>query len=193
MYRIMKCVLVFLSLLMALSFGVVFGEEAATNATPMKEMTTEKFPVMMNNIEFSRTAQTIEIKNNGASSQDLTGWKLEVLNKTVYTFPKFMLDANAQVKVHSGTGKDSKVDLYAKEALLTNAGENVSLLNANGAVVYTSKARVEDRVKDLEARLKNVETDLSKSSGKTKAATEKDIEKLESSVKEVEQKIKAKL
>ena len=148
---------------------------------------------MISSIEFSKTAQMIEIKNNGTSSQDLTGWRLEVLNKTVYTFPKFMLDANAKVKVHAGTGKDSKVDLYAKEALLTNASENVTLLDASGAVVIASKARIEDRVKDLEARLKNVENDLSKSGGKTKLATEKDIEKLESTVKELEQKLKAKV
>jgi len=38
-----------------------------------------------------------------------------------------------------------------------------------------------------------VENDLSKSGGKTKLATEKDIEKLESTVKELEQKLKAKV
>jgi len=146
MYGIMKYGLVILTLLMALSFGVTLGEEAA-NSTPMNEGMTKNLPVMISSIEFSKTAQMIEIKNNGTSSQDLTGWRLEVLNKTVYTFPKFMLDANAKVKVHSGTGKDSKVDLYAKEALLTNASENVTLLDANGAVVIASKARVEDRVK----------------------------------------------
>ena len=93
---------------------------------------------MISKINFGKTAQWVEIKNNGTSSQDLTGWKLEVANNPVYTFPKFVLPANAKVNVHSGTGKDSKADLYAKKTLLTKATDKVSLQNATGTVVSTS-------------------------------------------------------
>ena len=134
----MKCGLVLLSLLLALSIGVAFGEKAATNATPMKEMKTGTNPVTISKVNFGKTAQWVEIKNNGTSSQDLTGWKLEVLNKPVYTFPKFMLAANAKVNVHSGIGKDSKANLYSNSTLLTKAIDKVSLLDGKGAVVSTS-------------------------------------------------------
>jgi len=133
----MKCGLVLLSLLMALSFGVAFGEKAATNATSMKAMKAGN-PVMISKVNFGKTAQWIDIKNNGTSSQNLTGWKLFVLNSPVYTFPKFVLDANGKVTVHSGTGKDSKVNLYAKKNLLTKATDKVSLQDAKGTVVSTS-------------------------------------------------------
>ena len=134
----MKCGMVLLFLLMALSFGVALGEKAATNATPVKEIKVVKGPVTISKVNFGKIAQWIEIKNNGTSSQNLTGWKLQVSSTPVYTFPKFVLDANAKVSVHSGTGKDSKANLYAKKALLTKATDKVSLLDEKGTVVSTS-------------------------------------------------------
>jgi hypothetical protein len=90
-------------------------------------------------VDSSKTNQWVEIKNNDTSTEDLTGWKLVVQNKTVFTFPKFLLDANAAVKVHSGTGIDGKGDLYATGALLTKADDEVSLLDAAGNVVSDSE------------------------------------------------------
>lgn len=161
--------LVLLFMLMALSIGVAFGEKNTTvnNITPANEMSSNKVAVGSNtnitdanevkekeaadknettedsviigSITYGKTNQWIEIKNNETSSQNLTDWKLEVQNKTVFTFPKFTLDANSIVQIHSGTGKNSKAALYAKNTLLTKADDEVSLLDANGNVVSTSE------------------------------------------------------
>jgi hypothetical protein len=167
MKRSMRYGLVLVTMLMALSIGVAFGEnvttadkmmpsnvvnvatagsnpnvadEADTNEKEAVENNeTGEDNVIIDNVTFSTTTQYVELKNNETSGQDLTGWKLEVQNKTVFTFQKFVLDANAKVKVHAGTGKDSKTDLYATNSLLTKADDEVSLLNVNGMVVSTSE------------------------------------------------------
>ncbi len=107
--------------------------------------------VIIDSVTFSPSTKYIELKNNETSEQNLTGWKLDVLNKTVFTFPKFTLDANARVKVHAGTGKDSKTDLYATNSLITKADDEVSLLDANGAVVSTSEEPNETSDKPTDA------------------------------------------
>jgi hypothetical protein len=178
----LKSGLVLLSVLMALSLGVAFGEKdtMAKEVTPSNEKDvasygsnvaaydsadaneteavddnetsedaeeneaddaneTDEDSVVIAVVNFSKTDQWVEIKNNDTSTEDLTGWKLVVQNKTVFTFPKFMLGANAAVKVHTGTGVDSKADLYANSALLIKADDEVSLLDAAGNMVSDSE------------------------------------------------------
>jgi hypothetical protein len=178
----LKIGLVLLLVLMALSFGVAFGEKDTTakEVTPSNGMNvafdgsnaavvdsadaneneavdnnetsedaeeneaddaneTSEDSVFIASVNYSKTDQWVEIKNNDTSTEDLTGWKLGVQNKTVFTFPKFMLDANAAVKVHSGTGMNSEADLYASSTLMTNANDEVSLLDAAGNVVSDSE------------------------------------------------------
>ncbi len=170
MKRYIKCVLVLLTMLAALSIGVAFGEKdaAANKAMTTNGMNASKIvaprlsanavdsadakeneaanknelgedSVIIDSVTFSPSTMYIELRNNESFGQDLTGWKLNVLNKTVFTFPKFTLDADARVKVHAGVGTDSKTDLYAKKFLLTKADDEVSLLDANGTVVSTSE------------------------------------------------------
>jgi uncharacterized protein (UPF0333 family) len=167
MKRSMKYGLVLLTMLMALSIGAAFGENVTTanktipsnavfvtavgsnsNVTDAADANekeavdkneTGEDNVIIDSVTFSSKTQYIELKNNETSGQDLTGWRLDVQNKTVFNFPKFMLDANARVKIHAGMGTDSKVDLYATTALLTKADDEVSLLDANGMVVSTSE------------------------------------------------------
>ena len=163
----MKYGLVLLTMLMALSIGVALGENVTTanktmpsnamsvtavglnsnvtDATDANEKEvvdkneTGEDNVMIDSVTFSSKTQYVELKNNETSGQDLTGWRLDVQNKTVFTFPKLMLDANARVKVHAGTGKDSKTDIFATNSLLTKADDEVSLLDASGVVVSTSE------------------------------------------------------
>jgi hypothetical protein len=152
-----KCGLVLLCMFIALSVGVVFGEKGTMigKATPMNGMNVNNLAAVksnpdvadaadansaiIDNVTYSKMSQLVEIKNNETSAQDLTGWKLEVQNKTVYTFPKYILDVNAKVKVHSEAGKDSKTDLYAMAAILTKASDEVSLLDATGKVISASE------------------------------------------------------
>ena len=143
----MKCGLVLLCLFIALSVGVVFGEKGTmigkampmNGASPNVADAADANSAIIDNVTYSKTSQSVEIKNNETSAQDLAGWKLEVQNKTVYTFPKYILDVNAKVKVHSEAGKDSKTDLYAMATILTKANDEVSLLDATGKVISTSE------------------------------------------------------
>lgn len=178
-----KCGLVLLTMLMALSIGVAFGEKdaAANKSVPTNDMSVNKIAatgsnatttvdatdvkekeavdknengednIIIDSVTFSPSTKYIELKNNETSEQNLTGWKLDVLNKTVFTFPKFMLDAKARVKIHAVTGKNSKTDLYATNALLTKANDEVSLLDASGAVVSTSEETKETSEKAADA------------------------------------------
>ena len=161
MKRSMKCGLVLLTILMALSVGVAFGEKdtATTKVTSTNEMNSNNVAAVESNpdvadaadansaiidsVTYNKTSQLVEIKNNETSAQDLRGWKLDVQNKTVYTFPKYILDVNAKVKVHSGMGKDSKTDLYAMAAILTKADDEVALLDVTGNVISTSEESAE--------------------------------------------------
>ncbi|MCX6679271.1 MAG: lamin tail domain-containing protein [Methanothrix sp.] len=179
MKRSKKYGLVLVTMLMALSIGVAFGENVTTadkmmpsnvvnvatagsnanvaDAADAKEKEavdkneTGEDNVIIDNVTFSTTTQYVELKNNETSGQDLTGWKLEVQNKAVFTFPKFMLDANATVAVHTGTGKDSKTDLYATNSLISKSDEEVSLRDANGAIVSTSEEPNETSDKPTDA------------------------------------------
>jgi hypothetical protein len=152
-----KCGLVLLCMFMALSVGVVFGDKgtiigkaALMNGLNLNNLAAVKSNLdvadaadassaIIDNVTYSKMSQLVEIKNNETSAQDLTGWKLEVQNKTVYTFPKYMLGVNAKVKVHSGAGKDSKTDLYTMAGILTKADDEVSLLDATGKVIDASE------------------------------------------------------
>jgi hypothetical protein len=183
MKRSTKCGLVLLTMLMALSIGVAFGEKdaAAQKAVPTNDMSVTKVAsagsgvtetvdaadvkeneaadknetgedsVIIDSVTYSPSTQYIELKNNEISEQNLTSWKLDALNKTVFTFPEFTLDPNARVKVHAGTGKDSRTDLYATNSLLTKADDEVSLLDASGTVVSTSEEPKETSEKPADA------------------------------------------
>jgi hypothetical protein len=154
MNRSLKCGLVLLCIFVALSAGGVFGEKSTTASTMAQSNAMSAIKAGSNatapdaadansaiiySVIYSKTSQSIEIKNNETSALDLTGWKLEVQNKTVYAFPKYSLGVNATVKVHSGLGKNSKTDLYAVATLLTKPDDEVSLLDATGTVISTSE------------------------------------------------------
>jgi uncharacterized protein (UPF0333 family) len=171
--------LVLLTMLMALSIGVALGENvtAANKTMPSNAVfvtavgsnsnvtdaadanekeavdrnETGEDNVIIDSVTFSSKTQYIELKNNETSGQDLTGWRLDVQNKTVFTFPKFILDANTRVKVHAGTGKDNKTDIYATNSLLTKADDEFSLLDAKGIVVGTSEESKETSDKPADA------------------------------------------
>lgn len=150
MNRSLKCGLVLLCLFVALSVGVAFGEKSIAGAmaqsndlSAIKAGSNADAPdansAIIESVTYGKTSQSVEIKNNETSALDLTGWKLEVQNKTVYTFPKFALEANSVVRVHSGAGKNSRADLYAAAAILTKADDEVTLLDTTGNAISTSE------------------------------------------------------
>jgi hypothetical protein len=152
--------LILLSMLTALSFGMAYGENDTTSANVMpSDIISSKHiddaelnpnasdgadvadvdSAIIESVTYGKTNQWVEIKNNETSAQDSTGWTLEVQNRTVFDFPKFILDVNAKVKVHSGAGNNNKTDLYALATILTKADDEVSLLDATGKVISTSE------------------------------------------------------
>jgi hypothetical protein len=55
----------------------------------------------------------VDVKNDGSSSLDMTGWTLKDEAGHTCQFPDgFTLDAGATVRVHTGSGTDSSTDLY---------------------------------------------------------------------------------
>lgn len=141
-------------MLFALSVGVVFGEKSTSSSSTAQSNalnltkagsiadlpdSADASSALISNITYSKTSQSLEIKNNETSALDLTGWKLVVQNKTVYTLPKYMLNVNSAVKVHSGMGKNSKTDLYTASNMLTKADDEISLLDNAGTVIDASE------------------------------------------------------
>lgn len=56
--------------------------------------------------------ESVEIRNNGGSEVNLTGWKLQAANGKAFTFPGLTLLDGGNVTVHTGEGINSVVDLY---------------------------------------------------------------------------------
>jgi hypothetical protein len=156
MKRSIKYGLILLSMLTALSFGMAYGEnDTSANVMPSNIMSSKHVDdaelnpnasdaadvdsAIIESVTYGKTSQWVEIKNNETSAQDLTGWTLDVQNRTVFTFPKFILDVNAKVKVHSGAGNNNETDLYALATILTKADDEVSLLDATGMAISTSE------------------------------------------------------
>lgn len=82
--------------------------------------------------------ESVEIRNNGASQVNLTGWKLQSAEGRTYTFPGLTLLNSGVVNVHTGSGKDTVEDLYwglsrpvwksGQLAILMDAQDNVRAL-----------------------------------------------------------------
>jgi hypothetical protein len=94
--------------------------------------------ILIGNISYG-VNQWVELKNNGTLAQNITGWMLEVQNKTVFSFPKFTLGTSATVIVHSGMGTNTKTALYTKSSLFTKTNDEVSLLDMTGSAVSASE------------------------------------------------------
>jgi hypothetical protein len=79
----------------------------------------------------------IEISNQGEASSNLTGWDLKNQENLTYAFPVFVLDAGSKVRVYGGIGVDNKTTLYsnATEPLVNDTADEITLLDASGAVV----------------------------------------------------------
>ena len=59
----------------------------------------------------SLNAEYVVLKNLGTDRADLSGWTIRSGSKT-FRFPDFSLAAGATVRVHSGSGRDDRNDLY---------------------------------------------------------------------------------
>lgn len=82
----------------------------------------------------SLNAEYIVTKNYGSRAKRLTGWTQRDLDGHVYKFPKFKLRPGRSVKVHTGSGSDTRRHLYwdAEGYVWNNDGERATLKKRNG-------------------------------------------------------------
>ncbi|WP_327051940.1 lamin tail domain-containing protein [Halomicrococcus gelatinilyticus] len=84
------------------------------------------------------TDEYIVLENTGSEALDLSGWTVADEAGHTYTFPVgFVLDAGAQVTLHTGSGADSATDRYwgAGSPVWNNAGDTIIVEGAEGNVV----------------------------------------------------------
>ena len=61
---------------------------------------------------YSLNAEWIRITNNRSTDVVLTDWRIKDRTGYTYTFPSFTLRKGDSVRVHTGSGSDSRTDLY---------------------------------------------------------------------------------
>lgn len=79
------------------------------------------------------------IIDQGAAGIDLSGWALHDAYRWEYAFPIFTLGAGADVRIRTGCGEDSALDLYwcrNDTAVWNNEGDCANLLDAAGELVH---------------------------------------------------------
>ncbi len=82
--------------------------------------------------------EMVTVTNAGATAVNLTGWTItDEGARNTYTFPVFVLDAGANVTVHSGAGNETASDLYWGRAspVWNNDGDIATLADASGRIV----------------------------------------------------------
>jgi hypothetical protein len=79
----------------------------------------------------------VEISNLGSSDVSLAGWTLEDAQNHCYSFPDFVLEAGANVKVRTGIGSDTAEDLFWKRgsSIWNNGGDVATLKDSSGNIV----------------------------------------------------------
>jgi len=76
------------------------------------------------------------IKNHDAQNVDMTLWLVRDAAAHTYTFPTFVLNSGATVKLHSGPGSNTSTDLYWGRGLVwNNDHDTVYLYDALGRQV----------------------------------------------------------
>jgi hypothetical protein len=79
--------------------------------------------------------ESVEIRNNGGSQVNLTGWKLQAANGKAFTFPGLTLLDGGIVTVHTGEGNNTVMDLYwGLSRPVWESGQLVILLDAQDNV-----------------------------------------------------------
>lgn len=93
--------------------------------------------------ELDKKAEYIVIKNTSNSSIDVTGWKIvSVTGNQSYTFDKFILEANATVKV-GDSEKNTDVDFHWLDGRGTWNNSK-----SDPAELYDSSGKIVDRFDD---------------------------------------------
>jgi len=65
----------------------------------------------------SLNAEWVRITNHSSHARVMTGWKLRDITGFLYVFPRFTLGAGKSVRVHTGSGVNSRTELLAAQRL----------------------------------------------------------------------------
>ncbi|MFE6910898.1 lamin tail domain-containing protein [Streptomyces erythrochromogenes] len=80
----------------------------------------------------------VEIKNTGRAGINLRGYTLTDQQGNRYRFPDFRLDGRSSVKVHTGSGRDTRHDLYQdRNRQVWNDRDTATLRDNRGNVIDT--------------------------------------------------------
>ncbi|GAB2781030.1 hypothetical protein GCM10027073_12160 [Streptomyces chlorus] len=87
----------------------------------------------------SLNGEWVNITNRSRQSVDLKGWTLRNSEGDKYTFRHLRLDGRSTVKVHTGSGRDTRHDVYQdrREHIWDNRSDRATLSNRRGSVVDT--------------------------------------------------------
>ncbi len=86
----------------------------------------------------NKNEEYVCVVNQAAGVIDLSGWMLHDAYGWKYTFPNFILGAGADVRVRTGCGEDTALDLHwckDETAVWNNDGDCANLLDAAGELV----------------------------------------------------------
>jgi hypothetical protein len=89
----------------------------------------------------SLNKEWIKLKNYGNKAKKLKGWTIRDTSGHVYKFKEFTLKPDKAVKLHTGSGSNTKTDVYwhADGYVWNNGGDKAILKNRNGNKVDTCK------------------------------------------------------
>jgi hypothetical protein len=86
----------------------------------------------------NKNEEYVCIANNGSGAVDFSGWSMNDQYGWTYQFPAYILEADSTVKIRTGCGDDSQLDLYwckDETAVWNNDGDCVYLLNNEGELI----------------------------------------------------------
>jgi len=126
---------VVLTLSLALFIGLAFAAEDVDNSKPKIIITNANFKATSPEKE-NLNEEWVEIANQGSAAQSLQGWTLSDKDNHTYAFKSFSLQPGASVKVHTGIGIDSDLDLFwnMKVSIWNNDGDTATLKDDLGNV-----------------------------------------------------------
>jgi hypothetical protein len=84
----------------------------------------------------SLDSEWVDLRNSSARAVTLTRWTLRDTARHVYTFGTFRLGPHADVRIHTGRGANTQVNLYWRHSwyIWNNNGDHATLENAGGTV-----------------------------------------------------------
>ncbi|KQC12278.1 MAG: hypothetical protein APR56_06800 [Methanosaeta sp. SDB] len=117
----------------ALFVGLAFAQDV----TPEDIMQEHDEAVTITGLNTGDDDEWVEITNPGMAIQDFTFWTLEDEGNNTYSFAEgFVLAPGVAVKVHTGEGNDTEINLYwGRDDFVWDDGEVATLIDATGEIV----------------------------------------------------------